>query len=98
MFVTFMIHKIISKKYLQLFNCWACPWAGESAWSQKSIVASCRHPGCTSLATVSKLTSVYEQVNLSKNVVQGQTFQSLEFKDFYGAGAKEKLAGKKENS
>lgn len=38
---------------------------------------------------------MYEQVNLSENVVQGQTFQSLEFKDFYGAGAKEKLAGEK---
>lgn len=36
-----------------------------------------------------KLTSVYEQVNLSKNVVQGQTFQSLELKDFYGRGIKE---------
>lgn len=39
---------------------------------------------------LSKLTSVYEQVNLSKNIMQGQTFQSLELKDFYGRGIKEK--------
>lgn len=44
---------------------------------------------------LSKLTSVYEQVNLSKNIVQGQTFQSLELKDFYRRGIKEKLKGRK---
>lgn len=29
------------------------------------------------------LTSVYEQMNLSEDIMQGQTFQSLELEDFW---------------
>lgn len=37
------------------------------------------------------LTSVYEQMNLSEDIMQGQTFQSLELKDFWEICVKEFL-------
>lgn len=37
----------------------------------------------------SGLTSVYEQMNLSEDIMQGQTFQSLELKDFCEDDVKE---------
>ncbi len=41
------------------------------------------------VAVCSGLTSVYEQMNLSEDIMQGQTFQSLELKDFCEEGVKE---------
>lgn len=35
------------------------------------------------------VTSVYEQMNLSEDIMQGQTFQSLELEDFWGERVKE---------
>lgn len=35
------------------------------------------------------LTSVYKQMNLSENIMQSQTFQSLQLKDFFHACVKE---------
>lgn len=70
-------------------------------WTQKSklqsfptdrLAARAEQPYAPNLR---KLTSVYEQVNLSKNVVQGQTFKSFELKDFYGRGIKKKLKGRR---
>lgn len=70
-------------------------------WTQKSKLQSFPTDGLAARAeqpyapNLRKLTSVYEQVNLSKNVVQGQTFKSFELKDFYGRGIKKKLKGRR---